>query len=188
MGSVRVQYEHEIRRRASNPSIVRRTHSAWCGTPSAAGRSLVRIRFSSPVLVVQPYVLLTGAGVTGRLGRSSNDGKSVIRMLCLGPVDGEPLITWMLPLRGCCIDRMYRSISGISSQALDRTYDCHKRWDDTRSSGRVSLPVVTGGSGSPSASCSSGISSVKTREGGGAFSSQGNKRAGLFEIGLGGTS
>ena len=73
-----------------------------------------------------------GAGVTGRLGRSSSVGKSVSFMLCLLSPGLDtcsipapyPCSTWMLPLRFFCKEPMYRSISGISSQALPRPYVC----------------------------------------------------------------
>jgi len=60
----------EERRRRS--SCVSGFHSLWSGTPSAAGSSPSSSR-SSP----QNVLLRLGAGVTGRLGRSIADGKSV---------------------------------------------------------------------------------------------------------------
>jgi hypothetical protein len=74
-----------------------------------------------------------GAGVTGRLGRSSSLGKSVNRVP-VGPAaalaDGPavPDKTWTLALRGW-IDWIYFWISGISSHAFDREYVSHETKD-----------------------------------------------------------
>ena len=98
----------------------RLTQSSWAGTPSAAGSSPFS-SLSSP----QKLGLLLGAGVTGRLGLSSSVGKSVSLMPgtfsglgSCGTAESELCSTCMLLLRRFCRFPMYRSISGISSQAL----------------------------------------------------------------------
>lgn len=53
-----------------------RTHSSCCGTPSAAGRFP-----SSSLSCPQKLGRRIGAGVTGKLGRSTSVGKSVILRL-----------------------------------------------------------------------------------------------------------
>ena len=102
------------------------TQSAWSGTPSAAGSSPAA-SLSSPQNVGRRI----GAGVTGRLGRSTADGKSVRMRLSrrsLRPVEGESISsvppscwrTWGL-VRRCCdsiIARTYCSIPGTASQAF----------------------------------------------------------------------
>jgi len=102
------------------------TQSAWSGTPSAAGSSPAA-SLSSPQNVGRRI----GAGVTGRLGRSTADGKSVrIRLSrrSLRSIEGESISsvppscwrTWGL-VRRCCdsiIARTYCSIPGTVSQAF----------------------------------------------------------------------
>lgn len=80
------------------------TQSACRGTPSALGKAA-----SLSLSVPQKVFLLTGAGVTGRLGRSFGSGKSVITRLSLLPFKGIPgaspvdstssdVLGWPIPL------------------------------------------------------------------------------------------
>lgn len=88
---------------------MRPTHSSWSGTPSAAGNS---DSLSSLLLLFHTDGRRIGAGVTGRLGRSTSLGKSVSLVLswvgsvsvdsALGSVVVVVLdITWVLAFLAC---------------------------------------------------------------------------------------